>query len=368
MGGRRALLGLWCVQGIGPQTLATLEASFSDLDVLLTAPIEEWAALIKLRAQARAALARFKTLDAVAADAEERLARAQIRVAFKTDPAYPRNLAELSDAPPMLFHWGLGDAATARRRLAMVGTRHPENGFNRWAHAFAQHLALTGVGIISGAAEGVDQACHHGALQARGETWAFLGSGLDELDPSQAALWPYVRDGNGTYFSEFPPGARGDKSTFPRRNRLISGSADAVLVLRAGASSGALYTANYALEQQRPLLALPGDPFNPAAAGSNALVRDGKARLCVEVEDLTRVLGMGGLATAAPAHSTPAGKLEDFSLNAQRAFSLLTKHSADFDALYALWGAGSGELSSALVELELAGWIVQRPGRRYEKI
>lgn len=361
-------MGLWCVQGIGPKTLATLEDTFTELDALLSVPIEEWASVVKLRPQARACLTRFKTLDDVAADAEARMARAKIEVAFKTDPAYPRNLVEVADAPPMLFHWGKGDAAAARRRLAMVGTRHPEQGFNRWAHGFAHHLAVTGVGIISGAAEGVDQACHHGALAARGETWAFLGSGLDQLDPSQAALWPYVRDGNGTYFSEFPPGARGDKSTFPRRNRLISGSADAVLVLRAPHGSGALHTASYAIEQRRPLLALPGDPFNSAAAGSNALVRDGKARLCFEVEDLTRVLGIGGLAVPNPAHSTPSGKLEDFSLNAQRAFSLLTKHSADFDALYALWGAGSGELSSALVELELAGWIVQRPGRRYEKI
>ncbi len=368
MDARRALLGLWCTQGIGPKTIAALEGLVTDLGALLKIPIAEWAREIQLRPQAKASLASFRTLDDVASHAEARAKRREMRVAFKDDAAYPPNLAQVDSAPPLLFHWGEGAAAPPRRRLAMVGTRHPEHDFLRWAHGFTQRVAALGIGVVSGAAEGVDQACHHGALAVGAETWAFLGCGLDELDSSQAELWPYIRDGRGTYFTEFPPGARGDKSTFPRRNRLISGSSDAVVVLRAGQTSGALHTARYAIEQGRVLLAVPGDPNNPAVQGCLALIRDGHARMCFEVEDVAQALGLNGLRAVAMEQTAAQGKLEDFSSAARRAFSLLTKHPQDFDALDAKWGAGSAELSSALCELELAGWAIQRPGRRYEKI
>lgn len=367
--GRRALLGLWCTQGIGSKAISRLEKAFGSLAALLKVPIAEWSPQVQLLPAAQISLSRFANLDEVAANVEAKLKASAIEVAFKGDEAYPPLLAEVADAAPLLFHWGPGARAPARRRLAMVGTRRPEQGFTRWAHGFAAQIAGMGIGVVSGAAEGVDQACHLGALVGKGETWAFLGSALDELDPAQARLWPRVRDGGGTFFSEFPPGARGDKSTFPRRNRLISGSADAVLVLRAPEDSGALHTARYAMEQGRPLLALPGDPSNPAAAGSNALLRAGHAKMCFVVADIAKVVGASGLKVAAdPRRSEMESPLDSLSPDAQRAFSLLTKHGQDFDALYAQWGEGSGELSSALCELELAGWIVQRPGRRYEKI
>ncbi|MBX7113006.1 MAG: DNA-protecting protein DprA [Myxococcaceae bacterium] len=366
--GKRALLGLWCVQGIGPKTLAALEETFYSLEALLDVPIAEWANAVALRPQAKTSLAPYAKLEDIAAEAQTRLQRAEIQVAFKDDAAYPPNLATVNDAPPLLFHWGPGANGRSRRRLAMVGTRHPNQGFNQFARAFAFEVAARGAGVVSGAAEGIDQACHHGALAAHGETWAFMGSGLDELDASQRELWPHVRDGGGTYFSEFPPGRRGDKSTFPRRNRLISGASDAVLVLRAGETSGALHTARYAVEQGRVLLAMPGDPHNPSAQGCLALIRDGHARICFDVEGAAQALGLTGLRAGPLEQTVVQGKLEDFSSAAQRAFSLLTKHPQDFDALDAKWGAGSAELSSALCELELAGWVVQRPGRRYEKI
>src|SRR5690606_30090469 len=123
------------------KTIAALEALVSGLGALLKVPISEWADEVRLRPKAISSLASFRTLDEVAADVEARLKRGNIRVTFKGEPAYPPNLAQVRDAPPLLFHWGKGAAAPPRRRLAMVGTRHPEQGFNRWAHGFTQYVA-----------------------------------------------------------------------------------------------------------------------------------------------------------------------------------------------------------------------------------
>ena len=149
----------------------------------------------------------------------------------------------------------------------MVGTRHPEQGYLHRARAFAAAVAGAGAGVVSGAAAGVDRSCHLGALDVGGETWAFLGSALDEVDPAQARLVPLILDGGGAVYSELPPGIRASTHTFPRRNRLISGASDAVLVLRAGRHSGAMHTVAAARAQGRPILACPGRDLGGGGAG-----------------------------------------------------------------------------------------------------
>jgi len=115
--------------------------------------------------------------------------RAGMGVAFAGQHTYPDRLREVEDAPPLLFH--RGPPGLPRRRVAMVGSRHPDQGFLPFARDFARKVAGAGVGVVSGAAVGVDQACHWGALDVGGETWAFLGSALDALDPAQARLLPH---------------------------------------------------------------------------------------------------------------------------------------------------------------------------------
>jgi DNA protecting protein DprA len=249
----------------------------------------------------------------------------------------------------------------------MVGSRHPDQGFLPFARGFARVVAEAGVGIISGAAEGVDRECHRGAFDAAAETWAFLGSALDELDTAQSVLLPHFLKRGGMFYSELPPGVRASRSTFPRRNRLISGAADAVLVLRASEQSGALHTARAATKQGRPLLALPGDANNPAAAGCNLLLRSGEARLCLTPEDAWSALQLKLARTI----KAPAGvplNLAHLSPNARKAYLLLGRTAHSFDEVLRACKIPSAALISALCELELRGLVVQHPGKRYERI
>jgi DNA protecting protein DprA len=249
----------------------------------------------------------------------------------------------------------------------MVGSRHPDQGFLPFARRFAQAVAQAGVGIISGAAEGVDRECHQGALNAGAETWAFVGSALDELDRPQAALLPKFLKHGGMFYSELPPGVRANRTTFPRRNRLISGAADAVLVLRAGEQSGALHTARAAVKQERRLLALPGDPYNPSAAGCNQLIRSGEARLCLTPEDAWSALQLNPLRTVKAAAGVPFD-LVQLTPNARKAYLLLGRTARSFDEVLQACKIPSAALISALCELELRGLVAQHPGKRYERI
>ncbi|MHA7632079.1 DNA-processing protein DprA [Corallococcus sp. M7] len=362
---QRATLALWAIAGLGPRTLDAVRAfAGGALSRLASTPVRDWVADAPVPSTVRQRLATVASLDALASRTEEACARTGLQVAFAGSPAYPARLVGLEDAPPLLFF--LGNPGPPRRRLAMVGSRHPDQGFLPFARTFARKVAEAGVGVVSGAAEGVDRACHWGALDVGGETWAFLGSALDALDPAQARLLPHFLERGGVYFSELPPGVRASTTTFPRRNRLIAGASDAVLVMRAGEGSGALYTAEAARVQGRPVFALPGDVWQPAAAGCNALLADGRARACTSAESICAVVGVH------PVRAVPAGRdsgwWEALSAEARGAYGLLDRVPRSFDEVLAASPLSPAALTSALVELELSGLVVQHPGKRYEKV
>lgn len=359
-----ALLALWAVPGLGPRALDALRA-FADgrLESLAAVPVRDWVAEAPLTPQVRRRLARVPELGALAERVWEACEAGQMRVAFAGEHEYPERLQGVLDAPPLLFY--RGEVSPPRRRVAMVGSRHPDGGFLPYARSFARRVAEGGVGIVSGAAMGVDRACHWGAMDAGGETWAFLGSALDALDVAQARMLPHFLERGGVFFSELPPGVRASTTTFPRRNRLISGASDAVLVLRAGADSGSLYTAHAGRAQGRPVLALPGDVLSEAAAGCNTLLRDGHARACLSVEDVWRAVG------AWPQRAVPPGagaSWAELSAEARGAYGLLDRVPRTFDEVLEGSQLPPAALTSALVELELSGWVLQHPGKLYEKV
>jgi DNA processing protein len=361
---RGALLALWAVPGLGPRTLEGLRAfAGGALASLASTPVREWVGQAPLTSQVRRKLAPVSELLPLATRVLEACEAGGMRVAFAEEREYPERLRGLPDAPPLLFY--RGEVGPPRRRVAMVGSRHPDQGFLPYARTFARRVAEGGVGIVSGAAMGVDRACHWGALDAGGETWAFLGSALDALDPAQARMLPHFLERGGVFFSELPPGVRASTTTFPRRNRLISGASDAVLVLRAGAKSGSLHTAAAGRAQGRPVLALPGDVQNEAAAGCNALLRDGHARACLTVEEVWRTVG------AWPGRAVPPGagsSWTELSVEARGAYQVLDRVPRTFDEVLEGSCLSPAVLTSALVELELSGLVVQHPGRLYEKV
>ncbi len=361
---REAWLGLWAVPGVGRKTLEALRVATGGLVGLAEAPVQQWVGALKLPAAVRESLGQVQSVGQLADRVREKAAAAKMTISFIGDANYPSRLAEVADAPPLLF--STGPLGSPRRRVAMVGSRHPDAGFLLTARAFASEVAAGGVGVVSGAAEGVDRACHLGAVDQGQETWAFLGSALDQLDPAQAQLVPHLVAHGAVCFSELPPGVRADRSTFPRRNRLISGASDAVLVLRAGTRSGALYTSSYARAQGRPVLALPGDARNEAATGCNLLIQKGEATLCLGATDVWAAVRAPSPALLPQPMQTELWK--EASPDARVAYEALSRSPSDFDQVLAASKLKSGKLSSALCELELMGLVVQHPGKRYEKI
>jgi DNA processing protein len=362
---RDALLALWAVPGIGSIGLGGMRrwaaGRWADL---LDTPASDWVDGLPANDLVRARLRAAGSLRAVADEVRERAARGQMQVLHKGDPGYPERLAEVRDAPPVLFM--RGTVGRPRRRLAMVGTRHPEQGFLGHARGFAAAVAGGGAGVVSGAAAGVDRACHLGALDVGGETWAFLGSALDVVDPAQSRLVPLILDGGGAVYSELPPGIRASKQTFPRRNRLISGASDAVLVLRAGEQSGTRHTVAAARDQGRPILACPGETWVEAAKLCNLLVARGMAKLCIGPRDALRVIGLDGMQV--PASEVEAREMPGLSDAAARIYALLGREACPMEELEDRSGLDPGGAVSALCELELLGLAMQTPGRRYQRV
>ena len=363
---RRAVLGLWSVPGIGSKSIEVIRRHVGDLRAVIDQEVSRWSRGIDLPLPALKGLAGFRHLAPLADAVLESTERGQMGVAFRGDPAYPGRLAEASNSPPLLFF--RGPPCTARPRVAMVGSRKVSPQHEESAMAFAQEVARYGVGIVSGAAEGIDTACHMGALNAHGETWAILGSALDRLDPGPRAIQDKMLPRGGTVYSEYPPGLTARPETFPRRNRLISGSSDVVLVLRAGIPSGAAHTVKYAVRQGRPVLAIPGEVKEETAAGGNQLIHDGVAAACLSPADVFKALKLEALATVAPPR-VPCALVswKDVSADAQTAFAQVRREPTTFEDVLHATQLPSGALASALCELELLGLVVQRPGKRYEK-
>lgn len=345
-------------------TLHELEKQFGSLGELLEKPLPTWAPLFPWRSTAAEHVAEVRSLAERADRLERQCALLGSVIVFPGDPAWPDRMDDVGGLPPLLFMQGPGAAAPRRRRVAIVGSRSVDPSAELRLKELSVAISAAGVGIVSGAALGCDQAAHRGALAMEGETWAFLGNALDQIDPPQRTICAQMRKAGQTLFSQFPPGARANKSTFTLRNTLISAASDAVLVFRAGEKSGALHTAKDALDQGRPLLATPADPWNDAAIGSNALLRRGaKAQLCVE-----DVLEAVGVSNSLSPKEVPLFDAAQLTPSARRVYEFLGRGAVDFDALVnGLPELGAGAVSAALVELEVRGGVQHLGSRRYEK-
>jgi DNA processing protein len=183
--------------------------------------------------------------------------------------------------------------ATAGTVIAVVGARACSEYGRSVARSWATELAATGVTIVSGLARGVDAEAHRGTLDVGGVTVAVLGCGVDRPYPAgHAELYHRIIESGGSVVSEYKPGIEPAPWRFPARNRIIAGLADAVLVIEAREQSGALITADYALAAGVPVYAVPGEVGRETSAGSNALLRDGHARIATEPADVLRTLDL----------------------------------------------------------------------------
>ncbi|HET9681496.1 MAG TPA: DNA-processing protein DprA, partial [Candidatus Limnocylindrales bacterium] len=233
----------------------------------------------------------------------ERIGRLGLRIVAPGDEDYPRRLRAIEVPPPVLFSRGDPGLLNAEAVVAVVGTRHPTDAGRRTAARIGRALARAETVVVSGLAIGIDGASHAAVVDAGGRTVAFIGGGHERLFPRvHDRLADAIVDAGGAILSEYPPDTEPTQGTFPQRNRLISGSADAVVVVEAGARSGAILTANWALEQGRGCFLVPGSIDDPMSAGCLGFLRDWPdvARVVSGIPQLLDDLGLPGAAALEP--------------------------------------------------------------------
>ncbi|MDW4548316.1 DNA-processing protein DprA [Defluviimonas sp. D31] len=290
-------------------------------------------------------------------------AAAGARLLCRHEPAYPTALAELADAPPVL--WCIGDPGLlSRPMVALVGARNASSLGQRMARKLAEGLGAAGVTVVSGLARGVDTAAHAAALTTG--TIAVMAGGVDVTYPTENA--PLAREigEKGLRLSEQPIGLEPQARHFPLRNRIISGLARAVVVVEAAARSGSLITARLALDQGRDVFAVPGHPFDGRAAGCNMLIRDG-ATLVRGVEDVLAALAP--VTAAAPERSErtapdpdPQRTWRDMATLHSQILDRLGPSPMAEDQLIRDLALPSATVAPELLALELEGRIQRQPG------
>jgi len=278
-----------------------------------------------------------------------------------TDSAYPPLLREIAVPPPLLYIQGSALALSAPQ-LALVGSRKPSAVGREMAQSMAAELARAGLVITSGLARGIDSAGHRGALEAGGRTVAVLGSALDRLYPREHESLARQVAEHGALVSEFPLGTGPDRTTFPRRNRVISGLSLGVLVVEAAPHSGSLITARYGREQNRDVFAMPGSVRNPCSHGCHALIREG-AKLAEHAGHVLEELEGRFAAASAPASPLPSSKPQEPESEELR----LLLEAVGFEPTPADLAIARSRLSpatvtAALTELEMRGLVERTPG------
>lgn len=283
------------------------------------------------------------------------------------EPGYPPLLAQVEDAPPVLFVLGQVHLL-AKKAVGVVGARNASANGRRFARDLAAGLGEAGFLVVSGMARGIDAAAHEGALPTG--TVAALAGGVDVVYPREnQALYDRLL-ADGAVIGEMPPGTEPQARHFPKRNRLISGMARGVVVVEASLRSGSLITARQALEQNREVFAVPGGPLDPRAKGTNRLIREGAvltegAADVIEVLAQQRATPLGeppGAGFDAPPPETP----DDKALRQARpkVEELLGPAPVEVDEVVRESGLPPGLVAWVLLELEMAGRLERLPGNR----
>lgn len=299
-----------------------------------------------------------------AADPSEALAAAGIVHVPLGSAAYPAALAQIFDPPFGVFGRGCVLPVLARISegpcVAIVGSRRPTATGRRFAHDLAADLAARGAVVVSGLARGIDEAAHEGALAAGGVTVAVLGSAVDRVHPRRNVTMADRIMERGAVISEYWPGTPPAPWRFPARNRVVAGLAQAVVVVEAAGRSGALITADFALEQGTPVLAVPGWPGAQMSAGCNALLRSGAA-LCEGVDDVVHEVPGAPWGQEPAPISGPDGV-------AGRVLDVVAHEPAGPDAIARACDIDIASVATALVALELGGCVVRDSGGMFRAV
>jgi DNA processing protein len=357
----RELLRLSSVPRIGPQKIRALVAHFKTSDNVFHASAHELIAVPGIDKKLASNILHHTTGEKFADEQLKRLNKLGGRIVTLWDKEYPDLLRKIYDPPALLFILGKFKEVDARS-LALVGTRHPTPYGHTVAESLTRDLAQHFITVVSGLARGVDTIVHTAALKYRTRTIAVIGSGLDvPYPPENKKLMEYIAE-EGAVVSEFSMGTKPDAPNFPRRNRIISGLSLGTVVIESAEEGGALITATTALDQDREVFAVPGNITEKRSSGSNKLIREGRAKLITNAQDIFDEL-------ASQLHLSfdqNDSKVQiDLTPTEQSLFQLLSDEPMHIDALSEKTEMSTPDALVTLLSLEFKGIVRQLPGKLF---
>lgn len=361
---RAAYIVLNRIEGIGPVRTRTLVEALGSPEAVLEASPAALAAVRGIGPKvAETIVAQRAGLDAAAEEASA--AKLGARLVTPVDAEYPAPLKNIYDPPLCLYVRGTLEKKD-EQALAVVGTRRASHYGAAQAERLAYLAAQAGFVIVSGLARGIDTVAHRAALKAGGRTLAVLGGAIDKLYPPENRELADEIAAHGAVLSEFPLGREPDRTTFPYRNRIVSGLSKGVLVVEAGLDSGAMQTAEQALEQGRSVMAVPGRVDLEGSRGPHRLIQNG-ARLVADLPDILKEFEF----LFPPDEQARLARRQDARQRltlappeARVVRALWPEPDLDFDVLLRKTGLSSAQLMTLAMQLEMKRVVRRLPGRR----
>ncbi|UCC80977.1 MAG: DNA-processing protein DprA [Candidatus Zixiibacteriota bacterium] len=350
-----AIWALSAIEGIGFTRIRLLIGRFGKASTVFEQTVQSLMDIDSLNERVARSILKPKDWDVIEKEFIESFPENSEFVAI-TDENYPEKLREIPDPPPYLYFSGQLNVLKGPC-LAVVGSRKPSDYGQRIARNMVGELAASGITIVSGLAYGIDSTAHEAALRSGGRTVAVFGNSLDIIYPAgNRRLANEIKD-KGCLVSEFPRGTQPEPYNFPVRNRIISGLSDGVLVVEAREKSGALITANHALNQGRDVLAVPGNIDNRLSDGPNELLKQG----AVPVSSARDIFD--NFRWNFPTGENRRSKEKpDLSGEEKIIFDHLSVRPVHLDELIRNGGLGPGKTAEVLLNLELKGIIIRKPG------
>ncbi|HRI48204.1 MAG TPA: DNA-processing protein DprA [Ignavibacteriaceae bacterium] len=356
---------LLSVDGIGPVKIKHLIHKFKKFETILSSDLQTLSQVEGINVNLAKRIINAQK-ERVSSESEikkrfDKLFKMNGQIITIWDSEYPQILKKIYDPPIILYTIGKFEESD-KYSLAIVGTRNPTNYGKIQSENFASDLVEQNIVIVSGLARGIDSCAHTGALKKNGRTIAILGNGLDVVYPPENRKLRDEIAEKGMLISENEIGTKPDAQNFPRRNRIISGLSLGTLVIESGISGGAIQTAEFALDQNREVFAIPGNIGVTQSEGTNLLIQKGEAKLVLNTEDILNELEF----ELSPINKKkPIAIPQNLNIFESKIFELVNNEPIHIDSISKLCDINTSECLVHLLSLEFKGVIKQLPGKMF---
>lgn len=351
------------IPDIGPKRFYRLIEYFGSVDVAWQAKSGEITRVLSLNSKISSRI--FEEKNNINPERElDLIYKHKVNVLTIEDDLYPENLKTIHYPPPVLYYKG-NIVEVDKNSISIVGSRKATYYGKMVAEKLSKDLALAGLTIISGMARGIDTAAHKGALSVNGRTIAVLGCGIDHIYPPENRRLAQEIEVSGAVISEFSLFTLPERQNFPRRNRIISGLSLGTLIVEAAEKSGALITADFALDQGREVFAIPGNINSPLSNGSHNLIKQG-AKLVNNYQDILEEIHI-----VLPQKTTEKEMVtKDISVTEEEKiiYRIITKEPTQIDEIIGISKLSVSKVSEILLSLELKDLIKEIEGKRFIKL